>query len=495
MQLELDYELTQLSQLTFCVLDVETNGSGPEEPSITEIAAVKVRYGHLEDRFHTLMRPKNAIPPRIVALTGIQNHMVEEAPLENEVIPQFAEFVRGTVPVGHNVKFDLRYINAACVRIGMEPLTATPLDTLTLSRRLLLGEVHDFRLGTLSQYISARYRPSHRAMDDVLATVELLHALIERAGQLGATHLEDLRTITTLNSGQLAKKTTLSKTLPHKSGVYLFLDQESKPLYVGKATDLKTRVRSYFSSEQRRKIPVLLHQLSRIDYSVTPTLIEAEALERRLIQGLAPRFNHQHKNQELWWIDTRHRSLLPSSAAKDHLLARPNHLLGPFLSKFSAHSALRAIESLKDSAGEVLLVDRDPEVYQRIYHIFHNKMVSMSNEKEFEKAAVTRDDAKRLLMKLSVTLLAREIRDREALQLLESQSHQRVTIQEGLLDIQGDSCWYQWANRSTDTELFESALVANRVLRGGLNPLTHLSDLSLASEIHRLGELFVARLS
>ena len=82
--------------------------------------------------------------------------------------------------------------------------------------------------------------------------------------------------------------------LPEGPGVYLFRGRTGDVLYVGKAANLRSRVRSYFSTDERRKIGQLLRETHRIDHQVCRNGLEAAVLELRLIHEHLPRFNRQH---------------------------------------------------------------------------------------------------------------------------------------------------------------------------------------------------------
>ena len=128
----------------------------------------------------------------ITLLTGITDDMVDGAPPVSSVLPSFLEFIQGAVLVGHNVSFDRGFLDAALTRSGREPLANISVDTLALARRLLVGDVPNCRLRTLAAMLELEHRPSHRALDDVLATADLLHRLIERASGYGVYLLGDL---------------------------------------------------------------------------------------------------------------------------------------------------------------------------------------------------------------------------------------------------------------------------------------------------------------
>jgi DNA polymerase-3 subunit epsilon len=293
MQRSFDDLGTPLFEVTFCVIDLETTGGTAADGGITEIGAVKLRAGECLGTFETFVNPGHAIPRQITMLTGITESMVATAPPPDVVLPTLLEFIGDAVVVGHNVRYDLGYLNAALERSGREPLANPTLDTVRLARRLVRDEVPNCRLGTLADRFRLPHRPCHRALDDALATGDLLHLLIERAAAFGVCGLDDLISLPTLAAHPQVAKLRLTDRLPRRPGVYLFRDGGGRTLYVGKATDLRSRVRSYFSGDDRRKVGQLLREVQRIDHVVCPSPLEAAVLEVRLIHRLEPRFNRQ----------------------------------------------------------------------------------------------------------------------------------------------------------------------------------------------------------
>ena len=117
--------------------------------------------------------------------------------------------------------------------------------------------------------------------------------LLERAAGLGVTGLDDLLTLPTIAGHAQATKLSLTNSLPRCPGVYLFRDRGGRVLYVGKATNLRSRVRSYFSGDTRRKVGQLLRETQAIDHFRCATTLEAAVREVRLIHEHEPRFNRQ----------------------------------------------------------------------------------------------------------------------------------------------------------------------------------------------------------
>lgn len=284
---------TPLEEVTFCVVDLETTGGTAADGGITEIGAARYRGGRLLGTFCTFVNPGSHIPHQITMLTGITQAMVRTAPPPDAVLPTFLEFLGDAVIVGHNVRYDLGYLNALMERTGRAPLPNRSIDTLPLARRLVRDEVPNCKLETLADRLRLAHRPRHRALDDVLATADLLHVLLERAGRLGVCGLDDLTNLPKMGGHPQAQKLRLTESLPRRPGVYLFRDGGGRTLYVGKATNLRTRVRSYFSGDDRKKVGQLLRETERIDHVVCPNNLEAAVLEVRLIHRLEPRFNRQ----------------------------------------------------------------------------------------------------------------------------------------------------------------------------------------------------------
>ena len=295
-QMTLDDLGTPLLDVTFCVIDLETTGGSATSCGITEIGAARYRGGECLGTFQTLVNPGCAIPPQITVLTGITEAMVFPAPRIENVLPSLLEFIGDAVVVGHNVRFDLSFVQAALERDDRPRLPNRSIDTVALARRLVRDEVPNCKLGTLAERLNLEHRPAHRALDDVLATGDLLHLLIERAGRLGVTGLDDLMTLPTMAGHAQAAKLRLTDALPRTPGVYIFRSATGDVLYVGKATNLRARVRSYFSSDERKKVGALLRETTRIEHIELPHPLAAAVHEVRLIHRFSPPYNRQSKD-------------------------------------------------------------------------------------------------------------------------------------------------------------------------------------------------------
>lgn len=280
-----------LHETTFCVLDLETTGGNRRDDMITEIGVVKVRGGQCLGTFQTLVNPGRAIPAQITVLTGLTDAVVRTAPRIEVVLGTLSEFLGDAVFVAHNASFDLGFLRAAFERDGRPDYRPTVVDTAALARRLLRDEVPNCKLSTLASRLRLDHVPSHRALDDALATTDLLHLLLERAAGLGVLGLDDLVALAKLAGHPQARKLTLTAHLPRSPGVYLFCGHRDDVLYVGKATNLRQRVRSYFGRDDRRRIAPMLREMQRIRHVELADALTAEVVESRLIARLLPRYN------------------------------------------------------------------------------------------------------------------------------------------------------------------------------------------------------------
>lgn len=276
------------------MVDLETTGTNPYTDAITEIGAVRVVGGEVVEEFQTFVNPQRDIPASIARLTGITNHMVHNAPSADAVIPAFLEFARTSVLVAHNARFDVGFLKAAAARLGYRWPPLQVVDTLTLARRTFRrDEVPNHKLGTLAAAVGATTVPNHRALSDARATADVLHEMIARLSG-SATHLSDLIASQERANAAQIRKRHLAHTIPAAPGVYSFVDAQGHVLYVGKSLNLRSRVRTYFTAqEKRRAIVDMMPAVERVECLVCASEAEAAVREVRLIATEKPRANRQ----------------------------------------------------------------------------------------------------------------------------------------------------------------------------------------------------------
>ncbi len=337
---------TPLHETTFCVLDLETTGGNRNEDTITEIGVVKVRGGECLGTFHTLVNPGRAIPPQIVMLTGLTDAVVATAPRIETVLGSLRDFLGDSVFVAHNAAFDLGFLRAAFARDDRPEYRPTVVDTAALARRLLRDEVPNCKLSTLASRLRLDHTPSHRALDDALATTDLLHLLLERAAGLGVLGLDDLVMLAKLAGHPQARKLTMTSSLPRTPGVYLFCGHRDEVLYVGKATNLRQRVRSYFGREDRRRIGPMLREMQRVRHLELADPLSAEVIECRLIARLLPRYNRAGTRADKYcYVRLDTDSPWPRLSVVKEPSTTGEHL-GPLPSRAMAGQVVEALQSV-----------------------------------------------------------------------------------------------------------------------------------------------------
>lgn len=341
-----------LSQVTFCVVDLETTGASAED-AITEIGAVKVRGGEVLGEFQTLVNPQTRIPPLIAVLTGITDQLVADAPLLTQALPSFLAFAGDAVLVAHNAAFDIGFLKRACAAQDRRWHQPDVIDTVGLARQALLrDEVPNFRLATLARHLRAGTTPNHRALDDARATVDVLHGLLERVGNLGVSSLEDLLEFTRKVSPQRRAKRVWAAGLPSAPGIYCFVadlpDAQGRSrrqvLYVGKSRNIRNRVRTYFTAaETRPRIDEMVRIATGVEATVCRTDLEADVLELRLIAAHSPRYNRRSKFPERQvWIKVTQEAY-PRLSVVRALSADGAHYFGPFRRRSTVEQVLAAV--------------------------------------------------------------------------------------------------------------------------------------------------------
>jgi len=336
-------DLTRLAleDVPYVVFDLETTGSSAGRGGITELGALKLWRGQVVEEFSTLVNPGRLIEPFVVRLTGITDRMVTGAPPISEVMPRFEEFVEGSVLVGHNVHFDCAFVTAA--RAG-SPLPNPLLDTLKLARCLVPG-LKRYRLSSLVSHFGVRAMPNHRALSDAAATAGVflrLSKLLRSAGVRSVGEATMLR-----GRGRIKpQKQHLAEGIPGTPGVYYFLDKHGTTLYVGKAKNLRARVRTYFNGgDGRRKVGRLVEEVAEVRTKETESELGALILEAREIKRLLPRYNSAGREERAGWfieLDTSEPYPVPERVPANQTREGVIHL-GPYRSAGLLDACIEAL--------------------------------------------------------------------------------------------------------------------------------------------------------
>jgi DNA polymerase III epsilon subunit family exonuclease len=361
-----------LEDAELVVFDLETTGLSAKTCRICEIGAVRVRALEIVDTFETLVDPGTALPGLVAALTGIREEDLRKAPRVELALRRFLEFA-GNVPlVAHNARFDVSFLDRAVEGLTGRRCAAPVLDTVWLARRLLAGRSERVSLRQLSHFFGVSVEPCHRALPDAIATAEILIGLMGLAQERGARTVGDLVSLAAPRARQLGAKRSLVAGAPTLPGTYLFHDRNGTVLYVGKARDLRARLRSYFSGgRQRPAVEAALGALDRVEWRVLGSELEAALEELRLLRELRPPANARSAHPERYvYLERREKGW--------KAVSEPGPL-GPLRSKRRAQLAARALDGFEgeDPADALPFVSE--------------KLARLSRNLRFEDAARMRD--------------------------------------------------------------------------------------------------------
>ncbi|MEZ4572110.1 MAG: exonuclease domain-containing protein [Thermomicrobiales bacterium] len=432
----------------FVVVDVETTGLKPRHHRITEVAVIRVSDKGEKMVWSSLVNPERRIPRQISRLTGIDDLMVASAPRFASIAPTILELIGEQLIVGHNVNFDINFLNAELARCGQPKLINQSLDTLALADAMLT-DLRRLSLTEVSRHLGIKQSEAHRAVADAESTLGVLSILRDQAIEDGDGSLETLSSLAasrrnrrpahrSVSRGRSVLDTSHLDGVPHLPGVYIMRDNNDRVIYVGKAKNLRKRLGSYYSQPlgYTRKMDGLLESISRIDVETTGSELEALVLESQLIRRYRPRFNSQQRNAEQYvYIRVDVSNPWPTvTLSKDH---RPDgaRYYGPFKSARHARDAVRLINdvlplrsckrsfrtsrsygtpcielSLRRCLGPCVL-KADADEYRglvnevvgflegdqhRLLPLIHAKLEQAAENQDFERARKLRDQIKRL---------------------------------------------------------------------------------------------------
>lgn len=173
--------------MKFVCLDLETTGFDETKDQIIEVAAVIYQNGKEIDRIDELVDPEIPIPPIVTAITGIKDEDVRGKRTFSDIKNRVAEFIGELPIVGHNINFDIKFLQSK----GVPLRNNKEIDTLELSTILLEGEA-SYSLESLGQKFNIVHENKHRALDDVLANAKLFFELIKKIESLPNEKLENI---------------------------------------------------------------------------------------------------------------------------------------------------------------------------------------------------------------------------------------------------------------------------------------------------------------
>ncbi len=361
---------TLIEDAELVVFDLETTGLSASRDRMCEIGAVRVRALAVEETFETLVQPGVSLPPTIARLTGLADSELRRAPRPEHAVRRFLAFVGDAPLAAHNARFDVGFLDRAVERLTGRRVAAPVVDTVWLARRLLHRRSERFSLAQLAHFFGTSCEPCHRALPDAVATAEILVALLGLAQERGARTLAEVIELAAPRARKLHARRSLVAGAPPTPGVYLFRDRNDTVLYVGKARDLRARLRSYFAGDrQRPAVEGALGALARVEWRELGSELEASLEELRLIRELRPPANARAMRPSCYLERRADRWAVVSSPTP----------FGPLSSKRRAQLAARA------------LGDYDGDDLASVLPSLRTRLPRLARDLRFEDAARLRD--------------------------------------------------------------------------------------------------------
>ncbi len=185
--------MSDLNGVEFVILDVETTGLSPlSGDRIVEIGLIKLKDSKITECFETLIDPRREISYSAFLVNGISMKMLEGAPPMENVLPDVLNFIKGACLVGHNIKFDLKFLDYESSLAGHDLLdTVLTIDTARMARALL-PNLESYALGNLAHFLEINISTRHRAMADAELTLKVFKKLLDIARAKNICHLKIL---------------------------------------------------------------------------------------------------------------------------------------------------------------------------------------------------------------------------------------------------------------------------------------------------------------
>lgn len=170
----------KLADASIVVFDLETTGLDHRRDFIIEIGARKITAGKLSGEFATMVNPERELPAQVEKITGITQDMLEGQPIIRKVLPEFFDFIQGSLLVAHNAVFDMGFIRFHAGLMGIE-FDWPAFCTLKMARELL-PDLKRKNLDTLAEHYGLSFEARHRSIGDVKVTETVLQQLLSQEG-------------------------------------------------------------------------------------------------------------------------------------------------------------------------------------------------------------------------------------------------------------------------------------------------------------------------
>lgn len=276
----------------FAIVDLETTGPISDQSHIIDIGIVRIEKGKLVKTYESLVRPPVPVPPSITRLTGIQDEDLVSAPTFKEIIGELEPFFKDAIFGAHNAPFDFGFLNLEYLRLGKK-FEKPILCTKNLAHKAL-PDLPKLGLDALMEHFDIQADVRHRALPDAEITAQILLKLfkIENIERL----IKDVLIPIEKNPIKVPG-TVLSADLSSGPGIYRFFDERDRPIYIGAACNIASRVLIHFLAQiESKKEAELCRKTKRIESASFASELEAKIEEAKQIRRLRPKYNRILRN-------------------------------------------------------------------------------------------------------------------------------------------------------------------------------------------------------
>ena len=312
------------------ILDVETTGFKAGVDKVIELYMLKILNEEVIDEYYSKFNPQKQIPLFISNLTGIYPWHVENSPTISDEIEKIKNFVDNSVIIGHNLRFDLSFLNYELNKKNLNKFNNITLDTLTLSRALLRTKVKNHKLMTLSRYFKTTNQNEHNSKADVLTTYEVFKHLSLFDELKNVESIEGVNEYLNSVDSNLKNKFNL-QNIENSHGVYIFSNDKTIK-YVGKSSNLKNRINSHLSRSRSYKSNKIVNSSNSLKIINFPNELLSLIAEHRLINKFKPQLNRSGRiPRNIYWIKLKSNKS-NFEISKIELPKNTIYQIGPFLS-------------------------------------------------------------------------------------------------------------------------------------------------------------------
>ncbi|MEY4936985.1 MAG: hypothetical protein RIS64_3344 [Bacteroidota bacterium] len=277
----------------YAIIDIETTGGAAAQDRIIEIAIVLHDGTKMVETFESLIFPERTISAQITKITTITNEMVENAPKFYEVAKKIVEMTENTIFVAHNAQFDYRFIVEEFKRLGFT-YEREVLCTVKLSRRAF-PQLSSHSLENLIKHFNIIVTDRHRAMADVMATMDVFERILKQKIDLKLPSKTDAKWVTKPKiEKDLPKLSEFPmeklRDLPRACGVYYLHDKTGKIIFINRSNDIQRSVYEHFTDVSAKGLEIQT-KIGTVSCQVTGGKLMAKLIELHETQRYQPIFN------------------------------------------------------------------------------------------------------------------------------------------------------------------------------------------------------------